>query len=134
MEKKLATEVNWDELTFNVGFTYLIVFVNEELQLSHGDSQVRFIEAVLDIPAEGSKLAPLLHQSMEEAQTVEELFKYLSMHKLDGNLLIYSVLALTSTRHARARVQGSHRRSWDRTQGHLSMIEANSASTQSVAR
>ena len=43
------------------------------LHLSHADAQVRLIELVRNVPSKWSKLAALLHEGVEEAQTKEHL-------------------------------------------------------------
>jgi len=61
------TSVSW--LYLNPGPTHL--------ELSDGDTQVRLVEAIRDVPALGPKLPPLLHQSVEETQTKQQLLKVL---------------------------------------------------------
>ena len=46
----------------------ILVIIDEHLQLTDADTQVRLIEAVGNIPTKWTKLSPLLHQSMEEAE------------------------------------------------------------------
>ena len=42
-------------------------------QLFHTDPEIGLVELVGDVPAKRSKLASLLHQGVEEAQTKEKL-------------------------------------------------------------
>ena len=44
-----------------------------DLLLFHADPQVRLVELVGDVPAQGSELPPLLHHGVEEAEPKEEL-------------------------------------------------------------
>ena len=43
------------------------------LLLPHTDTKVTLVEFIRDVPAQSSKLPPLLHKSMEEAQAEEKL-------------------------------------------------------------
>ena len=52
--------------------TYFIL-IEEHLQLPHTDTQIGLVELVGDVPAQRSKLAALLDQSVEEAQAVQHL-------------------------------------------------------------
>ena len=45
----------------------LVVLVYEHLELADADAEVRLVEPIGDVPAEGAKLPPLLDQGMEEA-------------------------------------------------------------------
>ena len=54
------------------------------LHLPHTDPQVRLIELIWDVPPEGTKLASLLHQSMEEAEPKEKLLPYLGLQWRPG--------------------------------------------------
>ena len=45
--------------------------------MSDGDAQIRLIEAVLNVPAKGTKLFALLNQGMKEAQAKQQLLKVL---------------------------------------------------------
>ena len=54
------------------GHTYFIL-IEEHLQLPHADTQIGLVELVGDVPAQRSKLAALLDQSVEEAQAVQHL-------------------------------------------------------------
>ena len=47
------------------GRAYLLLF--------HTDTEVTLIELIGNVPSQGSKLPPLLHQSMEETQSEEKL-------------------------------------------------------------
>ena len=47
--------------------------MNLYLLLSHADPEVTLIELIWNVPAEGPKLPPLLHQSMEETEPKEQL-------------------------------------------------------------
>ena len=49
-----------------------LIFIEEHLQLPDTDPQVSLVVLVRDVPAQGTKLAPLLHQSMEETQPKEQ--------------------------------------------------------------
>lgn len=51
--------------------------LNEYLQLSDAYTQVRLIEAIRDVPAQWTKLLPLLNKSMEETQSIQELLPHL---------------------------------------------------------
>ena len=51
--------------------------LNSNLQLSSTDSQVWLIELVGNIPAQRTKLSPLLHQGMEEAKTKQQLLEHM---------------------------------------------------------
>jgi len=44
-----------------------------DLLLPHADPEVRLIELVWDIPAEGPKLSPLLHYCVEETESKQQL-------------------------------------------------------------
>lgn len=52
-----------------------IILVQEHVELSDTDSQVRLIEFVRNVPSEGTKLSPLLHYAVEETQTKEQLLE-----------------------------------------------------------
>lgn len=61
--------------------TYFIL-IEEHLQLPHADSQISLIELIWDVPSQRSKLAALLNQSVEEAQTIQHLVEVdLHRHK-----------------------------------------------------
>ena len=51
--------------------------MNSNLQLSSTDSQVWLIELVGNIPAQRTKLSPLLHQGMEETKTKQQLLEHM---------------------------------------------------------
>lgn len=52
-----------------------IILVQEHVELSDTDSQVRLVEFVRNVPSEGTKLSPLLHNTVEETQTKEQLLE-----------------------------------------------------------
>ena len=49
------------------------------LHLLHGDSEIRLVELIGDVPAQGTKLPPLLYQGMEETQTKQPLVPALGL-------------------------------------------------------
>lgn len=53
-----------------------LVLLQEHVQLLHGDAQVGLVELIGDVPAQWAELLPLLGQSVEEAQAVEQLLKH----------------------------------------------------------
>lgn len=55
--------------------TYLLVFVQEHSKLAHADALVSIVKAIGDVPAQGPKLAPLLHQGVEKGQTQEQILQ-----------------------------------------------------------
>ena len=59
-------------------FPYLVL-IEEHLKLSDADSQVGLIVLIGDVPAERTKLPPLLHQGMEEAESKQQLFPLVLM-------------------------------------------------------
>lgn len=50
-----------------------LILIEEHLQLSHTDPQIRLVVLIRDIPSQGTKFPPLLHQSMEETEPKEQL-------------------------------------------------------------
>ena len=50
-----------------------LILVEEDLQLPHADTKVSLVELIRDVPSQGAKLPPLLHKSMKEAQTEQEV-------------------------------------------------------------
>ena len=51
-----------------------VIFVDEHLQLTDGDTEVGFVEPVGDVPTQGAKFSTLLNEGMEEAEGKEEFF------------------------------------------------------------
>lgn len=49
-----------------------LIFIEEHLQLSDRDAEVSLVKLILNVPAEGTKLTPLLYKSMEETQTKQQ--------------------------------------------------------------
>ena len=56
-----------------------LVFIEEHLQLSDTDPQVGLIVLVGNVPAERTKLPPLLDQGMKEAESKKQLFPLVLM-------------------------------------------------------
>ena len=62
-------------------------YTRADLQLSNWDTQVRFVEAIGNVPTQRSKLLALLNHGVEEAQAIQQLLKVLETethHRLDG--------------------------------------------------
>jgi hypothetical protein len=56
------------------GEWYLVwIFIDEDKQLSHTDSQVGLVELILDVPSEWTELCSFLNECMEEAETEQHL-------------------------------------------------------------
>ena len=47
------------------------------LQLTNWDTQIGLVEAVRNVPAKRTELDSLLNESVKEAETKQELFKFL---------------------------------------------------------
>ena len=62
-------------LTVSMCVSTYVVLVDEHVELAHGDAQVRLVELVRDVPADGAERAPLLDHSVEEAQAVQQLLE-----------------------------------------------------------
>lgn len=45
------------------------------MQLHHTDSQIRLVEFVRNVPSQGTKVATLLHLSVEETQAEQEFLE-----------------------------------------------------------
>lgn len=58
---------------------YIIVSLNEFLELPTANNKIFVGKGVRDIPANGTKLAAVLHDSMEEAEAKEKLLVYLRL-------------------------------------------------------
>ncbi len=67
---------------------YLVVFVDENLQLAHRNPEIRFVEAVQNVPTERPEFPTLLHQRVEEAQTVKKLLEYLQRQRGSMSVLL----------------------------------------------
>ena len=52
------------------------ILVQEHVQLLHRDAQVSLVELVGNVPAQRSKLLPLLGQRVEETQAVQQLLEH----------------------------------------------------------
>lgn len=48
---------------------YLIIFVEEHLQLSYRDTQIGFVESIWNIKTEWTEFTTLLNKRVKEAQT-----------------------------------------------------------------
>jgi hypothetical protein len=49
------------------------------LKLPNRNSQIGFIEPIRNVPPKWTELTPLLHEGVEEAQTIQQLFKDLKV-------------------------------------------------------
>ena len=58
-----------------------VVLVDEHVELSDGDAQVRLVELVRDVPADRPEGAAHLDDGVEEAQPVEQLLEGRLKHK-----------------------------------------------------
>lgn len=76
--------------------TYL-VFIEEHVELSNADTQVRFVELVPNVPAQGTELSPLLHHRMEEAESKQELLERLRLLVAFEPLRVVDGIALVRT-------------------------------------
>ena len=56
------------------------------LHLSHAYPQIRFIKLVRNIPPQWTKLSPLLHHSMEEAQSKQHLMPSVRLQVNHNNM------------------------------------------------
>ena len=54
---------------------YLLIFIQEHSELAHADALVPVIKAIGDVPAQGAKFAPLLHQGMEEGHPQQQVLE-----------------------------------------------------------
>ena len=52
-----------------------IVLVDEHVELADGDTQVRLVELVRDVPADRSERSALLDDGVEETQPVQQLLE-----------------------------------------------------------
>jgi len=52
----------------------LLIGLNESLQLASADNEVFISECIGDIPADGSELSAVLHNSVEESKAEQKLF------------------------------------------------------------
>ena len=55
----------------------LVVGVDEYLQLSHADAEIRIVESVGDVPSQRSELSSFLDECVEEAETEDQALEYL---------------------------------------------------------
>ena len=53
---------------------HFIILIDEHLELPDTDAKVRLIEAIGYVPTKGTELTTLLHQSVEETKTKQQLF------------------------------------------------------------
>ena len=54
---------------------HLFVFIQEHSELAHADALVPIIKTIGDVPAQGTKLAALLHQGMEEGHPQQQVLE-----------------------------------------------------------
>lgn len=54
---------------------YLLIFIQEHSELAHADALVPVVKAIGDVPAQGAKLAALLHQGMEEGHPQQQVLE-----------------------------------------------------------
>jgi len=52
----------------HLGNTTHFIVIKEHVELSDGDAEICLVKLVWDVPAEGTKLTPLLDNTVEEAQ------------------------------------------------------------------
>ena len=53
---------------------HFIILIDEHLELPDTDAKVGLIEAIGNVPTEGTELTTLLYQSVEETKTKQQLF------------------------------------------------------------
>ena len=69
------SNITCDSRIYNCNKQTNRILIEEHVKLSDTDSQICLVKLIRNIPAERTKLSPLLHQSVEETQTVQHLLQ-----------------------------------------------------------